>query len=352
MGGVCETKNNTNNNIPLINIEKGSQNISKPNPNLKEEAIFPGKPVYINDQQLKVITHQKDHSICKIIKNDVVAGTGFLCAIPGEYKTRKTLITAYHVLGEEDLKIGNEIKISFKDNAKLKIIKIDDKRRIYASRDYDTTMIEIIDDDNLKSKNFLEIEEKLLGDNINFNKEYSNKTIYILHYPNGLFSSFSNNIIERVEPDNTIRHYCATDSGSSGSPILNLDTLKVIGIHQGADKVHQFNIGFMIKDPILNFNKENKIIITLEVKETDIGEKIYFLGKTSRGYWFLDTIHYGVKFYDKINKDNAILIINNKLCTFNNYLIPKNAGIYTIKIILTQLIDDCGHLFDDCKNIT
>ena len=134
MGGVCETKNNTNNNIPLINIEKGSQNITKPNPNLKEEAIFPGKPIYINDQQLKVITHQKDHSICKIIKNDVVAGTGFLCAIPGEYKTRKTLITAYHVLGEEDLKIGNEIKLSSKDNAKLKIIKIDNKRRIYAMK--------------------------------------------------------------------------------------------------------------------------------------------------------------------------------------------------------------------------
>ena len=114
---------------------------------------------------------------------------------------------------------------------------------------------------------------------INFNKEYSNKTIYILHYPNGLFSSFSNNIIERVEPDNTIRHYCATDPGSSGSPILNLDTLKVIGIHQGADKIHQFNIGFIIKDPIINFNKENKIIITLEIKNTDIGEKIYFLGK-------------------------------------------------------------------------
>ena len=132
MGGVCETKNNTINNIPLINIEKGSQNITKQNPYLKEEAIFPWKLIYINDQQLKVITHQKDHNICKIIKNDVIAGTGFLCAIPGEYKIRKTLFIAYHVLGEEDLKIGNEIKLSSKDNAKLKIIKIDNKRRIYA----------------------------------------------------------------------------------------------------------------------------------------------------------------------------------------------------------------------------
>ena len=49
---------------------------------------------------------------------------------------------------------------------------------------------------------------------------------------------------------------------------------------------------------------------------------------------FLHTIHYGVKYYDKINKENAILIINNELCPFNNYLIPKKPGIYTIKIIL------------------
>ena len=162
MGGICESRNDKNNSIPLINIENGSQTISKQNPDLQKEAIFPGKPIYINDQQLKVITHQKDHSICKIMKNDQVVGTGFLCAIQGELKTRKTLITAYHVLGEEDLKIGNEIKLSFKDNAKLKIIKIDDKRRIYASRAYDTTIIEITDDDNFKNKNFFRNRREII----------------------------------------------------------------------------------------------------------------------------------------------------------------------------------------------
>ena len=55
--------------------------------------------------------------------------------------------------------------------------------------------------------------------------------------------------------------------------------------------------------------------------------------------------------YDKIIKDNAILIINNELCTFNNYLKPKSPGIYTIKIILTKLIDDCCKLFYECENI-
>ena len=160
--GVCESTNDPKNNITLINIENDTQDIRNPNQNLKEEAIFPGKSIYINDQQLKAITHQKDNSICKIIKKDQIVGTGFLWAIPGEYKTRKTLITAFHVLGEEDLKIGNEIKLSFKDNNKLKIIKIDEQRRMCASEKYDITVIEIIVSDNLQKENFLDIEQKIL----------------------------------------------------------------------------------------------------------------------------------------------------------------------------------------------
>ena len=33
---------------------------------------------------------------------------------------RKVLITAFHVIGEEDLKIGNEIELSFNDNKNIK----------------------------------------------------------------------------------------------------------------------------------------------------------------------------------------------------------------------------------------
>ena len=101
MGGTCESRknmNDMNNNIPQINTEKGTKSNQNSNLNMKEEAIFPGKSIYINDQQLKTITHQKDNSICKILKNDKPFGTGFLCSIPDEYKIRKTLITVYHVL--------------------------------------------------------------------------------------------------------------------------------------------------------------------------------------------------------------------------------------------------------------
>ena len=82
-----------------------------------------------------------------------------------------------------------------------------------------------------------------------------------MHYPHCIFSSFSDNIIINIDKDNTIYHLCSTDHGSSGSPILNLDTLKVIGIHQGYKYVEKdiFNEA-IINQPIL---KENKILCNI-----------------------------------------------------------------------------------------
>ena len=33
-----------------------------------------------------------------------------------------------------------------------------------------------------------------------------------------------------------INHYCNTEDGSSGSPILSLENFKVIGVHYGGSK--------------------------------------------------------------------------------------------------------------------
>ena len=241
---------------------------------------------------MNYIIKQKEKSICKIIKNGIPIGTGFLCNISGHSRRRKALITAYHVLGEEDLKIGNIIKITFDDNnKKIKIIKIDNKRYIYASEENDITIIEIIDSDNLKNYNYLEIDESIYNDT-DFNKNYKNKNIYIFHYPNGLLSSFSVNIYIKIDKEDIIYHLCSTEIGSSGSPILSLDTFKVIGIHLGSgnfdkdifkneinlkqllfNKDHFIfcNYGRIIKKPISNFNiKDNKIILNLKIDKNDI----------------------------------------------------------------------------------
>ena len=148
--GLCGTKTEKERK-PQINIieDKDKEKDIK-----KEiERVIPGNPIYFNTDKFEIIGQQKDKSICKIINIKKEIGTGFLCYIIGEYKNkRKALITAYHVLGKEDLKIGNEIKFVFNDN-KEKIIKLEDSRRIYANEIDDITIIEIIDKDNL-NKNY------------------------------------------------------------------------------------------------------------------------------------------------------------------------------------------------------
>ena len=130
--GICDIKNNTESmeSKPHIEIKPEEGKVFK---NKKDDSVFPGSGKSINKNKLKIISNQKESSICKIIKNDKGIGTGFLCYMD-EFKTIKCLITAFHVLGEEDLKIGNEIKITFNDdNENIKILKIDGPRYIYAS---------------------------------------------------------------------------------------------------------------------------------------------------------------------------------------------------------------------------
>ena len=266
------------------------------------------------------------------------------------------MVTAYHVLGEEQLKIGSEIKITFNDNKKSKIIKIDGSRRIYASEKDDITILEIKDSDKLNNYEALEIDSNLYNNSNHFYDEYNNKNVYILHYPVGNFATFSQNIIIDID-NNNIYHKCATEGGSSGTPIINLDTLKVIGVHRGYDnfdkerfhnetimkfqndfdKENKFkcNIGKIMKESIINFNKE-KIILTVEINEGEIGQNIYFLRE---------------KFAD-INLKNSVILINDNIYESKNYFIAKTAGIYHIKIFFKNIIQDCDGLFTFCQNIT
>jgi len=330
---IEEKENNSTDNInSQIKIEKKVKKELNSQNEIINERVIPGSPFYIGDEKLEIIRNQKDNSICKIIKNDKPIGTGFLCSIQGEYKKRINLITAYHVIGEEDLKIGNQINLSFNDNKnKLKKIKIDNSRRIYASEDYDIVIIEITDNDDLKKNNILEIDENIFTES-DLNK-YINESIYILHYPQGNFACLSIGIIKNIDKNNTIFHLCSTEHGSSGSPILNLDTLKVIGIHQAYDKSEKTNVGAIIKEPINNYNKENKILLTLKINENELGQKIYFIKEN--------------EFYLK----NAILFINNEIYKSENYFKPKKEGIYKIKIIFNILLKDCSRLFSDCNNL-
>ena len=228
------------------------------------------------------INRQLYINLCKInFPKESSQGSGFFCRIPypDEFHLLPTLITNNHVIGEDYLSTENEIEISINDISK----KINDlkKRKTYTNKDYDITIIEIFPDkDNIH--HFLEVDESIFK--IEDETQFTKKNIYILQYPNHL-CSVSYGVISHINEFN-IEHKCSTASGSSGAPILSLESLKVIGIHKGSKKKIQINLGTLLKHPILQFNdkkeikyqdNKNEIKLTLKINANDTNKNISIL---------------------------------------------------------------------------
>ena len=216
-----------------------------------------GHPDSLSKDQTKKILEQMDNSVCKII-NTKITGTGFICLIPFPNKLYplSVLITCYHVLSKDDLKPGKEIKLMF--DQKEKIIKINQSRKIFTSNEdeYDISIIELLPEDNFDLNNLLEIENDIFKFD-NLNNIYKNKSIYIIHYPKGKESKYSVDTISFIDMDNIkMGHFCDTMYGSSGGPILNLNTYNVLGVHTGKRANNKVNIGKILKHPIYDFQKK------------------------------------------------------------------------------------------------
>ena len=255
----------------IVKIRKKNQSINNKNLEVKnvpprfderyaynEEINLPGSPQSIKIEILKVILEQIQKSICKIQCKKGQSATGFFCLIPFPDKTSqlRTLITNNHVLGESEIDIGS--KITFSLNKEDKFIKIDDSRRVYTNKKYDITIIELKISDGIKNDSYLEIDDPIFKDAVNLKEEYRGKSVYLLHFPNGGEAEKSEGKIKSISEDNyNFEHLCETDYGSSGSPILNLNNNKLIGIHKGAAKNGKnWNLGTLIKKPIEEFKQK------------------------------------------------------------------------------------------------
>ena len=84
------------------------------------------------------------------------------------------------------------------------------------------------------AKNYLEIDNDIFKDKSEL--FYKDNSIYILHYPmdNKVSVSYGYGIEKINEYD--IKNTCNTEQCSSGGPILNLMTSKIIGMHKGCIK--------------------------------------------------------------------------------------------------------------------
>ena len=303
--------------------------------NIKQEKLIEDQPIPVSIEGTKNILFQMGNCICKIYSEDGKKGTGFFCKIPFiNNLLLPVLITNNHVLNEND--IANDKTIELSINNEVKEIEMDNSRKRYTNSDnsIDITIIEIKPNKD-GICNYLELDENDIYKNKkNIELEYKKKSIYILHYPKGKLN-VSYGLIKDIKDNKKINHYCRTEEGSSGSPILSLETFKVIGIHYGSAKKNKYNYGTFIKYVINLFNNKyrNKNEINIVYKTDKEGKENIF----------------GDKFVEN-NKNNIELIING----INNNLIKEyilEKGENNIKIIIKNKIVNLEYMFYNCKSL-
>ena len=280
------------------------------------------KPVSI--KKTETILDQMKTCVCKI-NNGQIGGTGFFTKLPFKKELISVLITSNHILGENEISNGKIITLSLNNNEIIKKIIIDSKRKTYTNIDYDTTIIELNEKDDIKDYLILDkhILEKINSEkdeiSVNTNKFFKNEkaSIYILNYAEEMFVSYG--LLNNID-GNQISHKCYTKEGSSGSPILSLETNEVIGINsKGSKNNYQFNFGILLVEPVINFlsNFKNTSPSKLNMHESQINKH-----NTNQN---IDKIYNDINKYfntesDIINKLN----IRNQKCQYQGFLVDKS----------------------------
>ena len=334
---------------------------------IPEAIIIGNKKIDMSLEQATIMKKQKENSICLIeIIEEKKKGTGFLCSLPylnNESRQLPVLITCNHVLNINE---GKEIELQFSDKNFKTTLKIDENRKKYINKKLDITILEIKEEDCLNSFEYLEIDGRIFKDE-NLEKIFSKEIIYIIHYPQGFFSSCSYGEIKIISNNTIIYHNCPTQPGSSGAPILNLENNKVIGLHCGFKKEENLNQGLIFKEPLIQFDIikpkniekliKKEIILTLEITENDINKPIYFLDNSFFDY--KNAIEKPHSFLSELNDSNVKIFIKEpeqknyqKQKKYQKYFNPKETGNYEIKLEIYTKVTDCKNMFVFCNNIT
>ena len=194
--------------------------------------------------------------------------------------------------------------------------------------------------------NYMDIDDRYTE---NSNIIYE-KSIYIIQYPLGEKVGVSYGIINNIDKYN-IEHYCSTNEGSSGSPILDISNNKIIGIHKESLNKVQLNRGTLLIYPINDFIKEyekNEIEIIIKIEKEEINKEIYYLDNTNYIENKIKHYHDNLK---ELNELNIKLYINDKQYKYKKYFKPEKEGEYKIKLKFKNNIKDCSFMFAGCKNI-
>ena len=278
-------------------------------------------------------------------------------------------MTNYHIISDDYLKNNKQIKITINNEKIIDFIDIIEESKIYSSKS-EKFDIMVIKFEKKNIYNYLKLDDNLLNENSE--KLYEEKSIYIPHYPSGdkLSVSFGYGINKLDEY--YIKHKCHTEQSSSGSPILNLKTNKLIGIHKGCitdkDKNAKYNIGILLKYPLNELNKNNKnevyekenkkeLVLKNEINNHIIGE--FDVKEDNQNIRIINSYGEWIREYkyekyfilyenEKEIKENCEISINDKKIPFTYYYKFDKKGKHIIKFIFKEKIKNTSFMFDGC----
>ena len=276
----------------------------------------------------------KGSCICKI--NGKGVGAGFFCKMIYQNELVPVLITNYHVIDEKFVQSNNSLKVYI--NEKSKFININKNRIIYISsnNEYDITIIRLQDGE---INHYLEIDENIFENSEN---PYKDEPIYILHHPEAGKAKVSyGKGIEKIN-EYDIKHFCNTEEGSSGSPILSAITDKIIAIHKAANRKRGYNFGTFLKYPLseLNGNK-NEIICIYNKQEYEINLLYDYNDSPSN-----EEMESYIEGWHNINRNNIDIYINDKKIEFNYKYKSNEEGNIQVKFIFNKLLTSTNNMFD------
>ena len=327
----------------------------------KKEENYPGYSKYF----LNLL----EMNICKIKYKEKEECNGFFCKIYfkpiSEYLP--VLIINRYLFNKDDLFINVKINIILSNNKKVTLL-IDESRKMYTEKEkYGFIIIEIKEDDDLDIHSFLEIDSNIMKDKSEI--IYNNNKINLLYYSfeqkslNPKQEYLANNkimmpkeeslspikitsgIIKNINSDNQkIDFYSIDKKISIGSPIINKDNNKIIGIIKSCEKETSKSIGIFLKGPIkefINDTLENKNTITIIYKNI-LKKNIILFGND----------------FILLNKNNCKMIINGiekEISETDDYLeeikYKKNVKYLKIKLNGIDKLTNLYCMFYDCDTL-
>ena len=302
----------------------------------------------VTKQCTKKILNQMENSFYKININDEKSLLGIFIHFKNENINIPVLI------------INKYIKFENIINDDYQIIRLGNVK--YHNEEYNITILEIIENKNINI-NYLEIDDLLYENDSEM--YYSNESIYTIHYNNKNNILVSYNSIKEINNSIIIYNY-KTDSKYDFNITFSSNNNKIIGINKSNINNKCILIKYLINEFILEYKYSNKyinsikniknltneidILIKVEQEDIDSKKEIYFL--SDKYFDFQEgKFIYCHEELNELNKDNTELYINNEKYEYKKYFIPKNIGLYNIKLKFKNRLKDCSYMFVGCEKI-